>query len=238
MKIDRIAAAASTLIVVGAAWISSPALSQGPMAPTPRPPDVRPPTTAAPTAPTVAPAPHAPIATPVIPAPQTPRSGGGADFVNVDVSNRDHLKQPIGNGLPGVSTTWTGPGGRGGAVTDAKGVLSLGSLPQGSYDLTLQVPTRSGNQPAQQRVLIGLLLPAVQKVRGVAVPSGAKVNVKFDVSRDGTVTTAKWSVDGGVTHEDTWDQQRLPGLPSGTTGGTTFALVEANNLLMEVSTTR
>jgi hypothetical protein len=136
------------------------------------------------------------------------------------------------------SVSWSGPGGRGRATPDANGLVPLGRLPQGTYDVTFEIPRTGGTQPTQQKVLIALLLPAVQKVRGIRLPLGAKGSVKFTVGADGKVTNANWYTNGGVTHEDTWDQQRLKGALPGVGGDTTFVFFDVNNVIAEIGTAR
>jgi hypothetical protein len=62
--------------------------------------------------------------------------------------------------------------------------------------------------------------------------------VKFTVGADGKVTNANWYTNGGVTHEDTWDQQRLKGALPGVGGDTTFVFFDVNNVIAEIGTAR
>lgn len=168
----------------------------------------------------------------------SPGNGGTGGTGGVGSPQAMHGSTWLVGVLADVAVNWSGPGGRGRAVPDAKGIVPLGRLPKGTYDVAFEIPRTGGTQPTQQRILIGLLLPAIQKVRGIMIPFGAKGSVKFTVGADGNVTNANWYVNGGVTHEDTWEQQRLKGAPSGVGGDTTFVFFDVNNVIAEVSTQR
>jgi autotransporter-associated beta strand protein len=105
-------------------------------------------------------------------------------------------------------------------VSDGNGGVLLGrNLPQGTYDVSFEFPrTAGGGQPTQQRVLVGLLLPAVQAVRGVEIPltPGLRGRAKLDVGPNGALSTITWTwSDGGITATDYWEASGLAAAPSG-----------------------
>ncbi len=201
----KVARAAAVMLLIGLGGWSSQAFAQGPMAP--RPPDVRvapppaapppvvaPPPMAPPMAPTMAPVPTAPA-----PATRTTTrgpAGGPPPFTDAQTK-----------ALPGIGVGLRGPGGTRQVTSDANGVVSLGPLRQGRYELSIDQKTLSsanGNQPA----VIGLLLPAVQSVREGArrfvsvvvtpVNDAPTLQVKVDVDARGQVSAVNWGNGLGV----------------------------------------
>jgi hypothetical protein len=199
----RMTSMAGAMLLAGLGGWTSPAFSQGPMAPRmdvappparvapppppvfvpppvaptppmvpvapvmtpPPPPDRKTPTASAPATPT--PATQAPVATPtptpVAPAPPaaspaTPRATTTAPPPYTDSQVK---------ALRGVGVGVRGPGGQRQVTSDSNGVVSLGKLGPGRHELTVNPKSLgTGPQPGAQPVaLVGLLLPAVQKVR-------------------------------------------------------------------------
>lgn len=204
----QVACAAGMILLAGLGGWASPASSQGAM--TPRPPDVRvappppaaPPPVVAPTPPPMAPA----MAPTVAPIPATPAPG-----------TRTTTRGPAGGpppftdaqtrALPSVGVGVRGPGGTRQLTSDANGVVSLGPLRQGRYDLTVNqkdLGGGTGNQPAA----IGILLPAVQAVREGArrfvsvvvtpVNDAPTLQIRIDVDAKGQVSAVNWGNGIGV----------------------------------------
>ncbi|MCF8532580.1 MAG: hypothetical protein K9G48_06225 [Reyranella sp.] len=101
--------------------------------------------------------------------------------------------------LQSVSATWSGPGGQGRLVTDGKGILALGALSPGTYDITFDTSGIVVDQPSP-RLLVGLLLPAVQKVRTASIPltPGLKGKAKLEIGSNGEAKSIRWTrQDGG-----------------------------------------
>ena len=206
----QVARVAGAMLLIGLGGWSSQAFAQGPMAP--RPPDVRvappppaapppvvaPPPMAPPMAPTMAPT-MAPVPTAPAPATRTTTrgpAGGPPPFTDAQTK-----------ALPGIGVGLRGPGGTRQVTSDANGVVSLGPLRQGRYELSIDQKTLSsanGNQPA----VIGLLLPAVQSVREGArrfvsvvvtpVNDAPTLQVKVDVDARGQVSAVNWGNGIGV----------------------------------------
>jgi hypothetical protein len=123
--------------------------------------------------------------------------------------------------LSGVGATLTDPsGGRTKrAVSNREGVLSLGSLSQGTYDIAIELP-RTGMNPERQQVLVGVLVPTAQAVVGTTTAVVAlKGKVRVVVGPNGEPRMVSAS-GGGVTHEDTWDANKF-----GAVGGRDVRLV-------------
>ncbi len=125
--------------------------------------------------------------------------------------------------LSGVVATLTDPsGGRTRrAISNREGVLSLGVLSEGSYDIAIELaPARAGtSQPERQQVLVGMLVPATQTLVGTTAwirTVTGKVRVVIGPKGEPRAVTA---IDG-VTHEDTWDVTRF-----GAAGGRDVKLV-------------
>ncbi|WP_422034635.1 hypothetical protein [Reyranella sp.] len=188
----RVASAAGAMLLIGVGILTSPAFSQGPMAPrmdvappprvappppppvfvppvvptpppmpvapvmAPPPPAPKAPTASAPATPT--PATPAPVATPAPPpataSPQAPRATASASPPYADSQVK---------ALRGVGVGVRGPGGTRQVTSDSNGVVSLGKLGPGRHELT--VNPKSLGPGAQPVALVGLLLPAVQKLR-------------------------------------------------------------------------
>lgn len=100
-----------------------------------------------------------------------------------------------------------GPGGTRQVTSDSNGVVSLGPLRQGRYDLSIdQKNLGAGN--ANQPVALGLLLPAVQSVREGArrfvtvvvtpVNDAPTLQVRVDVDAKGQVSSVNWGNGIGV----------------------------------------
>jgi hypothetical protein len=85
-----------------------------------------------------------------------------------------------------VSASWAARSGQGRLVTDDKGILALGALSSGTYDITFAIPDVATTQPPQ-KLLIGLLLPAVQKVRTISksLTPGFRGTLKIEVGPEG-----------------------------------------------------
>ena len=138
----------------------------------------------------VAPAPAAPIPS----ASQgTPRGTAGGPPPYTDSQMK---------ALPGVSVSLRGPGGTRQATSDSNGVLSLGQLRQGRYDLSVNRKTLGGGTGSPP-ALIGLLLPAVQSVREGApryvstnIPPvndpDEQLQIKVEVDARGQVSSVNW----------------------------------------------
>jgi hypothetical protein len=105
--------------------------------------------------------------------------------------------------LSGVSATWSGPSGQGRLVTDDKGILALGALSPGTYSLAFDTSGIAPNHPSP-RLLVGLLQPAVQKVRTVSKPltPGLKGRLKIEVGPNGDAKTIRSVRDDGGGESD------------------------------------
>lgn len=97
--------------------------------------------------------------------------------------------------MPGmVGVSWFGAGGARQAVSDANGVVSLGKLPMGVAELTVDARKVAGGT-GQPQLLIGLLLPAVQSARETVVlrsipfPASRELHLKLGVMMDGKVSS-------------------------------------------------
>jgi len=190
------ACAAGAMLLAGLGGSISPAFSQGPMAPRMdvAPPPVRvappppPPVFVPPVVPTPPPMPVAPVMAPPPAAPKAPTASAPATPAPVGIpapipaplpatASKETPRGPGGGPPPytdsqvkalrGVGVSLRGPGGQRQATTDSNGVVSLGKLGKGTYELSVdQKSLGTGTQPGTQPVaLIGLLLPAVQKLR-------------------------------------------------------------------------
>ena len=123
--------------------------------------------------------------------------------------------------LSGVGATLTDPsGGRTRrAVSNREGVLSLGSLSQGIYDIAIELP-RTGTNQERQQVLVGVLVPTAQAVVSTTtVAVSLKGKVRVVVGPNGEPRMVSSAV-GGVSHEDTWDANKF-----GAVGGRDVRLV-------------
>lgn len=210
MNRQIVACATGAMLLAGLGGWPSQAFSQGPMAP--RPPDVRvaPPPGAPP--PVVAPTPPmAPIMAPTMaptmaPVPAAP-SPGARTATGGPAGGPPPFTDAQTKALPGIGVGLRGPGGTRQVTSDANGVVSLGPLRQGRYELSIDqkiLSSANGNQPA----VIGLLLPAVQSVREGArrfvsvvvtpVNDAPPLQVKVDVDARGQVSSVTWGSGIGV----------------------------------------
>jgi len=244
----------------------APAPTMVPVAPAmtpPPPPDRKAPTASAPATPT--PATPAPVATPAPPpataSQETPRgpAGGPPPYTDSQVK-----------ALRGVGVSQRGPGVQRQVTSDSNGVVSLARLGPGRYELTVNARSLgTGPQPGAQPVaLVGLLLPAVQKVREgerryrtfVVRPVNDQptLRVRIDVDASGQVTTldpgngigvtvAAGDVNGDGRAEIKLFEDLAKRNTSGETrlvfvapvpGSTAAALADANAAIGDVSTTR
>ncbi len=214
MGVDRASAVRLGLkVLVGLGLLPAQALSQGPMAPggSVAPPAVRVGPPAAPSVPPIVPnaptfVPSSPVMAPQQPVkpitPTTtvdaPRPGNAGRAVGSPGSGVP-LRWSTATPLSGVSAGWSGPSGQGRLVTDDKGVLALGALSPGAYTITFDTSGVAPNQPSP-KLLIGLLLPAVQKVRTVSksMTPGLKGRLKIEVGSNGEAKTIRSiRADGG-----------------------------------------
>ncbi len=123
--------------------------------------------------------------------------------------------------LSGVGATLTDPsGGRTKrAVSNREGVLSLGALSQGTYDIAIELP-RAGMNPERQQVLVGVLVPTAQAVVGTTTSVvSLKGKVRVVVGANGEPRMVSSST-GSATHEDPWDANKF-----GAVGGRDVRLV-------------
>ncbi|MDP1964168.1 MAG: hypothetical protein Q8K93_18445 [Reyranella sp.] len=116
--------------------------------------------------------------------------------------------------LPSVGATWSGPGGTGRVVSDGTGTLSLGFLPQGTYDIAFDTSGIGANQPSS-RLLVGLLLPGGKKARTASRPftPGLKGTAKLEVGPNGEAKSILWAWGGRniSTEEEEAPTWSLPG---------------------------
>lgn len=123
--------------------------------------------------------------------------------------------------LSGVGATLTDPsGGRTRrAVSNREGILSLGSLSQGTYDIAIELPRMGTNQERQQ-VLVGVLVPTAQTLVGTTTSVvSLKGKVRVVVGPNGEPKMVSAAV-GGAAHEEAWDANKF-----GAVGGRDVRLV-------------
>jgi hypothetical protein len=117
--------------------------------------------------------------------------------------------------LSGVVATLTFPSGARTrrAITNREGVLSLGSLSQGTYDIAIELP-RAGMNQERQQVLVGVLVPTARTLMSTAMQTvSLKGWVRVVVGSNDEPRI--FSMDGSaVTHEGAWDANKF-GAPSG-----------------------
>jgi hypothetical protein len=121
--------------------------------------------TVAPSSPVVAPHPSVPppLPTTTVAAPQPIDAGRPAVPHPLKGPSRWSNATP----LPGVIATWSGPSGQGVLVTDGKGIVALGALSPGTYNIAFDTSAIATSQPSP-KLLVGLLQPEVHKVRTVS----------------------------------------------------------------------
>lgn len=131
--------------------------------------------------------------------------------------------------LSGVGATLTDPsGGRTRrAVSNREGTLSLGSLPQGTYDIAIELP-RMGTNQERQHVLVGVLVPTAQTLVGTTTSVvSLKGKVRVVVGPNGEPRMVSSAV-GGVAHEEAWDANKF-----GAVGGRDVRLVFMQPLIAQ-----
>lgn len=155
-----------------------------------------------------APTPKAPTASaPVTPAPAAPIPSATQTTPRGTAGGPPPFTDAQTKALPGVSVGVRGPGGTRQATSDANGVLSLGPLRQGRYDLSVNQKNLGGGN-GNQPVAIALLLPAVQSVREGArrfvtvvvtpVDDAPTLQIKVDVDARGQVSGVNWGNGIGI----------------------------------------
>ena len=112
--------------------------------------------------------------------------------------------------VSGVVATLTDPsGGRTRrAISNAEGVLSLGPVPEGTYDLAIELPRASTNRPERQQVLVGMLAPKTQTLIGTTTwvrAQNGKLKVVIGPKGEPEAITSF----EGVTHKDAWDVNKF-----------------------------
>lgn len=115
--------------------------------------------------------------------------------------------------LPGVLAKLTDASPRQGgrtkrAISNREGVLSLGGLSEGTYEVAIELASVGTNQPERQQVLVGALVPTTQALVGTtAWVRALNGKVRIVVGPMGNPRTIT-SFDG-VTHKDTWDVNKF-----------------------------
>lgn len=165
--------------------------------PVPSAPAPKTPTASAPATPT--PAAPAPVATPT-PAPAPPPATASPQTPRATASAPPPYTDSQVKALRGVGVR--GPGGQRQVTSDSNGVVSLGKLGPGTYELGVNRKSLGGGTGSPP-ALIGLLLPAVQSVREGApryvstnIPPvndpDEQLQIRVDVDARGQVSSINW----------------------------------------------
>ncbi|MDP1962161.1 MAG: hypothetical protein Q8K93_08170 [Reyranella sp.] len=115
--------------------------------------------------------------------------------------------------IPGVlaimTDTSVASGGRAKrAISNRDGVLTLGALSEGTYEVAIELPRGGSTQPERQQILVGVLVPSTQALVGTSAWIRAlkgKVTISVGPKGDPRAVTST----EGMAHKDTWDVNKF-----------------------------